>query len=144
MSLPNERHSFSDELSWRYPGWLVTFASALGAMVGFRFILIYSFSILLKPLSIAFGWPRETVAAAFACASFTLGICSPGLGFLLDRFGPRRVILPCAAVFGSAFASLALLTHSRLQLFRYVHSHRRSRERDRANGLCEAGIDMVQ
>ena len=100
-----------------YAGWRVVLASALAAMVGFGSILIYSFGIMLKPLSVQFGWSRGTISGAFACASFTLGLSSPGLGLLLDRYGPRRVILPCVAIFGIAFSSLALLTGNRFQLF---------------------------
>ena len=40
----------------------------------------------------------------------SVAVASPALGQLLDRFGPRRVILPCLLVFGCAFASLAALT----------------------------------
>src|ERR1700682_5885403 len=39
------------------------------------------------------------------------------LGHLLDRYGPRRVILACVAVFGLAFGSLAFLTPHRAHLF---------------------------
>ena len=39
-----------------------------------------------------------------------MAAASPGLGFLLDRLGPRRIILPCILIFSSAYASLALLT----------------------------------
>jgi MFS family permease len=105
------------ELRWNYLGWRVTLASSVAAMAGFGSVLIYSFGILLKPLSTEFGWSRATLSIAFACASFTLGICSPGLGWLLDRYGPRRVILPCIVIFGAAFASLALLTNSLPRLF---------------------------
>jgi nitrate/nitrite transporter NarK len=38
-----------------------------------------------------------------------MAFCSPLLGQLLDRYGPRRVILPCSLVYGSAITSLALL-----------------------------------
>jgi len=100
-----------------YPGWRVAVASCFGVMAGFGSILIYSFGIFLKPLNAEFGWPRETIATAFACASFTLGICSPLLGHLLDRFGPRRVILACVTIFGFAFGSLAFLTPHRAHLF---------------------------
>jgi MFS family permease len=86
-------------------------------MVGFGAILVYGFGVLLKPVAAEFGWSRETLATAFACASFTLGLTSPVLGILLDRLGPKRVIVPCVAAFGLGFASLALLQHSRLQLF---------------------------
>ena len=100
-----------------YPGWRVTIASFFGVMAGFGSILIYTFGIFLKPLQAEFGWPRETLGTAFACASFTLGLCSPPLGHLLDRYGPRRVILACVAIFGTALGSLAFLTPHRAHLF---------------------------
>lgn len=40
----------------------------------------------------------------------TVAVCSPVLGRLLDSYGPRRVVLPCLAIFGLAFASLSFLT----------------------------------
>jgi MFS-type transporter involved in bile tolerance (Atg22 family) len=86
--------------------------SALAAMAGFGSVLIYSFGVLLKPLGMEFGWSRATISVAFACASFTPGLCSPGLGVLLDRHGPRRVILPCVAVFGIALGSRVFLSGS--------------------------------
>src|ERR1700731_4314065 len=107
----------SGELSWSYPGWRVALGSGLASMVGFGPILIYSLGVMLKSLTAEFGWSRETISTAFACASFTLGLCSPGLGWLLDRFGPRRVILPCIIIFGLAFSSLSLLTKNQTQLF---------------------------
>lgn len=112
------RQPISDhEWQLRFPGWKVALASSIASMAGFASILIYSFGIFLKPLSAEFGWTRETISTAFACASFTLGICSPGLGVLLDRYGPRQVVIPALVVFGLAFSSLSLLTNSRLQLF---------------------------
>jgi MFS family permease len=93
-----------------YAGWLVVLAAYCGAMVSFGSLLVFTFSIFLKPLSGAFGWSRESVSAAFGLAALTVAVCSPPLGHLLDRFGPRRVILPCMAVFGVAFASLGFLT----------------------------------
>ncbi|MGA2135714.1 MAG: MFS transporter [Bryobacteraceae bacterium] len=93
-----------------YPGWLVVLAAYCGAMVGFGSLLVFTFSIFVKPLSGAFGWSRESISAAFGFAALTVAACSPALGHWLDRFGPRRVILPCMAVFGVAFASLGLLT----------------------------------
>jgi MFS family permease len=99
-----------DENALDYPGWRVTFASAVGVFVSFASLLIYTFGIFLKPLSAEFGWSREAVSLAFGIAAITVAACSPPLGLLLDRFGPRRIILPCLIVFGCGFASLALLT----------------------------------
>jgi MFS family permease len=86
-------------------------------MAGFGSIVIYSFGAFIKPLTAEFGWSRQTVSTAFACASFTLGICSPVIGYLLDRFGPRRVILPAVILFSLAFSSLSLLHNNLAQLF---------------------------
>jgi len=105
------------ELRRDYPGWRVAGASAVASMAGFAPILIYTFGILLKSVTAEFGWSRETISVAFGCASFTLGLSSPVLGWLLDNYGPRRVIAPCIVIFALAFASLSLLTNNRIQLF---------------------------
>jgi MFS family permease len=99
-----------DEGSPRYEGWRVAVAAAVGVFVSFASLFVYTFGIFLKPLAEEFSWSREAVSAAFGIAAITLAVCSPALGYLLDRVHPRRVILPCLAVFGCAFASLSLLT----------------------------------
>jgi len=98
-------------------GWRVVAAAYFGVMVGFGSLLVFTFGIFLKPLSAEFGWSRESISAAFGFAALTIAVCSPPLGHLLDRFGPRKIILPCMAVFGVAFASLSLLTSNLAQLY---------------------------
>jgi len=78
--------------------------------VGFASLLVYTFSIFLKPIATEFGWSREAVSAAFGFAALSVAACSPPLGLLLDRYPARRLIIPCVTVFGCAFASLSLLT----------------------------------
>jgi MFS family permease len=98
------------EDSLRYEGWHVAGAASVGVFVSFASLLVYTFGVLLKPLAEEFSWSREAVSAAFGIAAMTVAACSPPLGYLLDRFPPRRIIAPCIAVFGLAFASLSLLT----------------------------------
>ena len=92
-----------------YYGWRVVLASSLGVMVGFGSLFVYTFSVFMKPLSTEFGWGREAISRGFGFAALSMAFCSPLLGQLLDRYGPRRVILPCSLVYGSAITSLALL-----------------------------------
>src|SRR5262249_4537287 len=99
----------SSEFSWRYPGWRVAAASGVAVFVSFSSLLVFTFGVFLKPLTAEFGWSRESVSLAFAIAALGIAVCSPILGALLDKFGPRRIILPSLAVFGLAFASLSLL-----------------------------------
>jgi len=99
-----------EETSTRYEGWLVAVASGVGVFVSFASLLVYTFGIFLKPLTEEFAWSRESVSAAFGIAAMTVAVCSPLLGYLLDRYSPRKTIVPCLTIFGCAFASLALLT----------------------------------
>lgn len=98
------------ETSVRYEGWRVATASAVGVFVSFASLLVYTFAVFLKPLAEQFSWSREAVSAAFGVGALSVAICSPPLGYLLDRVSPRRIIVPCLTIFGCAFASLALLT----------------------------------
>jgi MFS family permease len=92
-----------------YFGWRVVLAACLGVMAGFGSLFVYTFSVFVKPLAGEFGWSREAISSGFAIAAVTLGLISPLLGRWIDRFGPRRIILPCMTIYVCAFASLALL-----------------------------------
>jgi MFS family permease len=104
------------EFDFGYYGWRVVLAACLGVMAGFGSLFVYTFSVFVKPLAAEFGWSREAISSGFAIAAVTLGLCSPLLGQWIDRFGPRRIILPCMTIFGCAIASLSLL-HSGLWQF---------------------------
>jgi MFS family permease len=105
-----EPQKLSTEGSIRYPGWGVGLAAFVGVMVSFAAIMPYTFSLFLEPLSKAFGWHREAISSAFGIAAITVAVFSPGIGVLLDRFPPRRIILPSVIVFGLAYMSMSLLT----------------------------------
>ena len=79
-------------------------------MVSFGSLLVFTFSVFLKPLSSQFGWSREAVSGAFGFAALTVAVSSPLLGRWLDCYPPRRIVVPCMAAFGLTFASLAFLT----------------------------------
>ena len=104
-----------DNLS--YDGWGVVAASAVGVYVSFASVFVYTFGVFLKPLTETFGWTRQSASAAFGVAAMCLAIASPLLGRLFDRYGPPRVIIPCLAIFGLGFASLAALTGELWQFY---------------------------
>ena len=101
-------HSLS-ESDPGYYGWRVALAACFGVMAGFGSLFVYTFAAFVKPLGAEFGWSREVVSRGFGFAAITLGACSPLLGRWIDRYGPRRIILPCMTVFGCGVALLALL-----------------------------------
>jgi MFS family permease len=107
----------ADETDLRYEGWRVAAAASVGVFVSFASLLVYTFGVLLKPLSEEFSWSREAVSAAFGIAAMTVAACSPPLGYLFDRVKPTRIIVPCLVIFGVAFASLSLLTPNLWHLY---------------------------
>jgi predicted MFS family arabinose efflux permease len=106
----NVKTTEENESSLRYPGWQVVAAASGCVFVSFASLLVYTFSVFLKPLTEEFGWTRESASLAFGIAALTVAACSPPLGLLLDRYPVRRIVLPCLIVFGLAFASLRLMT----------------------------------
>ena len=92
-----------------YYGWRVVMAAYLGVMVGFGSLFVYTYGVFMKPLGAEFGWSREAISRGFAFAALMVAVSSPTLGRCLERYGPRRVILPCMTVFGCGVMSLALL-----------------------------------
>ena len=105
------------EFDFGYYGWRVVLAACLGVMAGFGSLFVYTFAVFVKPLSAEFGWSREAISLGFGLAAVTLGLISPLLGRGIDRFGPRRIILPCMTIFGCGIASLALLRSGLWQFY---------------------------
>ncbi|HTJ29007.1 MAG TPA: MFS transporter [Acidobacteriaceae bacterium] len=105
------------ESSLRYAGWGVLAAAFAGVMVSFAPIIPYTFSLFLDPLHAAFGWKREAMGGAFALAAITVAFVSPLIGILLDRFPPRRIILPGILVFVVGLAALSKLTPNIVQFY---------------------------
>jgi MFS family permease len=102
----------SNEGSLAYEGWRVVVAAFFGVMVSFGAVVPYTFSLFLVPLHQAFGWRREAISLGFGITAMTIAVCSPFIGHLLDRFPPRKVILPAIFLFSAGLGSLALLgTH---------------------------------
>jgi MFS family permease len=107
----------SSESDISYYGWRVVLAACLGVLAGFGSLFVYTFAVFVKPLSAHFGWNRESVSLGFAIGAMTVGLSSPLIGRLIDRLGPRRIILPCMTVFGCGIASLSLLRSALWQFY---------------------------
>ena len=64
--------------------------------------IYFSFPVFFVALLEEFGWPRGATAAAFSISSIVQGTLSPVVGILVDRVGPRRVMLGGACALGGA------------------------------------------
>ncbi|MET0500589.1 MAG: MFS transporter [Candidatus Binatia bacterium] len=50
-------------------------------------------SVLIHPLEAEFGWSRALIASAVSMNLLLFGIAAPISGWLIDRYGPRKVML---------------------------------------------------
>ncbi len=93
--------------------WIVALVTFLGllASAGVR----TAPSVVLVPLEAEFGWSRSETSFAVAISLFVFGFGAPLGGVLMDRFGPRRVLLGGLAVITSGLA--LMLTMDQLWQF---------------------------
>jgi len=85
-------------------GWWIVLTSAVGLFWGVP-ITVYSFSVFLRPVMQEFHVGRAAVSLGFTVQLFVSALCTPWTGWLLDRFGARKVILPFTALFGAVLIS---------------------------------------
>ncbi|HEX9269416.1 MAG TPA: MFS transporter, partial [Candidatus Limnocylindria bacterium] len=72
--------------------------------------------VLITPLESEFGWDRAAISAAIAISLLTFGLGGPVSGTLVERFGPRKVILGGAVSIAAGLAAMLAL-HDLWQLF---------------------------
>ena len=71
----------------------------------------YAFSLFVRPLQADFGWDRGGIMAAFAVYFLVMGVASPFVGRLVDRYGARKVIAIGAVIGGLGFILLSLMNN---------------------------------
>lgn len=99
---PSER-----ELAQRWP---LIMATCIGIISSSFVLPYYSIGALVAPVTEEFGWSRAQFQAAILFSSGLGALTSPVIGWLNDKYGPRRVALP--SMLG---LSLGLFTASQLQ-----------------------------
>jgi len=72
-------------------GWLVVAVAFVTMGIGVNARTV--FSLLFPPILEEFGWPRGLTAGAFSFGFLVSGILGPIFGRLIDRRGPRVVML---------------------------------------------------
>lgn len=90
--------------------WVAVAASAVCLIFSTGTLQLYSFGVFVRPLSAEFGWSRTGMSGAVALSQYALALSAPIWGLLLDRFGPRAVVLPSVVILAAMIASLSLLT----------------------------------
>jgi len=91
-----------------YGWWLVGMSYPL-AMLPIAFVS-FGFGFFIKPLQGEFGWSVTQIVLVLSLARLEGGILNPVAGFLIDRWGARRVVL-----IGQLLVGLGLVLTSQVQ-----------------------------
>ncbi|MBL8130280.1 MAG: MFS transporter [Anaerolineae bacterium] len=88
--------------------WVIVVVTFLGLLLsaGVR----NATSVLFEPLEAHFGWDRASVSLAFAISLIFFGLGAPIGGTLIDRYGPRRVMIAGLATIAVGLALLLTVT----------------------------------
>jgi MFS family permease len=97
--------------------WLTLFTSFIILTVAFAFGL-FCWPPIYRPLTRAYGWSFAQANAGGSIVLFLIGILSPFVGTLVDKFKPKRVILGGTLIVGIALALLSTI-HSRPQYYAF-------------------------
>jgi MFS family permease len=87
-------------------GILTTIGSTIGLALGPSVIAVLTSSAYIVPIQEQFGWSRVQVSLAFTIVAYMIVLVSPLQGVLVDRFGPRRVVLTSIPLFAASLAAL--------------------------------------
>jgi len=94
--------------------WWVVFATICGLLVGAGPINVFTFGVFLKPITEDLGLSRGAFSAALTAHAAIAAIVLPIIGWLVDRWGARRIMLPGLLIYAAATASYALIQASPL------------------------------
>ncbi len=141
-----------------YYGWVVVGLSMVS--MAFWFGIRTTFSVFFVALIDHFHWGRAEAAGAQSIAMMVYMIMAPIVGTLVDRIGPRKVILPGIILTGLGFLLCAQIktilqfylffgiivgmgvTCLSIAPFTVILAHWFERKRGMANGLAGVGIGV--
>ena len=92
-----------------YYGWVVVVASSTAVFARMA-PAITTLTVLIYPMSQQFGWNRTLISGAVSAGALASLILSPVVGWAIDRFGARPVLVGSVVGLGMALTSLAWAT----------------------------------
>jgi MFS family permease len=89
--------------------WWVVAATVLGLIVGAGPISVFSFGVFLKPITAELGIGRGMFSSALTLHSAVSAVACPVFGWMIDRWGVRRCMIPGLVCYALGIAAYALI-----------------------------------
>jgi len=89
-------------------GILTTLGATVGLALGPSVIANLTVTGYITPIEQEMHWLRSDISFAFSLVAYMIVIMSPLQGVLVDRFGPRRVVLTSIPLFALSLAAIYL------------------------------------
>ena len=91
-----------------FPRWVPLLGGLMGSTT--CGLLLYAFSVFIKPLMGQFGWTVAQVSMAYALICLFFGLIGNLAGRLNDRIGPRAVVLIGGLIMAFGFFMVSTIT----------------------------------
>jgi MFS family permease len=92
--------------------WWIVAGSTIGLIFSTGPLIQFSFGVFIKPVAEAFHADRGRVSLALLAALCVCGLLTPFVGYLVDRFGVRRIGAPVIALFAISIGLIGLASTS--------------------------------
>ena len=89
-------------------GWYIV-GTSMVIHLWVSIIWVYGMQVFFNPILTTFGWSRTALSGAFSLQRLEGSVAAPVLGFMLDRFGPRKIIVGGALIGGLGLISLSFV-----------------------------------
>ena len=87
-------------------GWYIAAAGFLSQFM-FGVLMFHSFGTYVALMQADFGWSRTTFSFAFAAQRIESGVLGPIQGWVIDTYGPRKVMIVGLVLFSLGFILLS-------------------------------------
>ena len=87
-------------------GWYIAAAGFLSQFM-FGILMFHSFGTYVALMQADFGWSRTTFSFAFAAQRIESGVLGPIQGWVIDTYGPRKVMIFGIVMFAIGFILLS-------------------------------------
>jgi MFS family permease len=104
-------------IGMQYSGWRIAILSGMGLILSYPSLLMMTFGVMVPYWRDAHGWTAGEVSLALTASTLAAIFAGPCAGMLIDRHGPRKIIVGSLAAMSLCLALGAMLLSDLWQLY---------------------------